>query len=239
MFLVLNYFQMYLGKVLIKQKFLYLIISLLLSVSLFGQTPQRHNLKNEVKELMYSNPNQAVKIAEHLLSIPSITVEEKAKVNLLIAKTYYAKGDFSAALKSLFEEKKYSNYLSVNEKVEVDVLKAAIFRKLSLYNESEAEINNCELLIKDILDENLSAEASSYVLIEKSKYYLLFDKVDEAIQLLEKTETKEKRKTSLEISIWQNITLAKLYLEKKDLQLAKKFKVITAFRTINSNKFIC
>lgn len=203
---------------------LYILIFGLLCISLSAQTPlKKHNLKKEVEDLMYSNPNQAIKIAQHLLSVPSIDDEEKAKVNFLIAKTYYAQGDFSAALKALFEERKYSNHLSNNEKVQVEVLKAAIFRKLSLYNESETEINNCELLINEISDTNLSKEANSFVLIEKAKYYLLTDKVDEAVQLLGKVEANATGNQNLEITIWKNITLAKVYLEKKDLKLAKEF----------------
>ena len=212
------------GKSLPKINSWYVLIFGFLCISLFAQTPlKKHNLKKEVEELMYSNPNQAIKIAQHLLSIPTIDEEEKAKVNFLIAKTYYAKGDFSSALKALFEEKKYSNHLTTTEKVEVEVLKAAIFRKLSLYNESETEINNCELLIKEISDKNLSNEANSYVLIEKAKYYLITDKVDEAVQLLGKISANQGIELNSEITIWQNITFAKVYLEKKDLKLAKQF----------------
>ena len=37
-------------------------------------------LTTEIVELISSNPNEAIKIAQHLLSKPSITNQEKAKV---------------------------------------------------------------------------------------------------------------------------------------------------------------
>jgi AraC-like DNA-binding protein len=211
-------------KSLLKLNSLYIIIFGFLCTSLFAQTPiNKHNLNKEVEELMYSNPNQAVKIANHLLSNPGITEEEKAKVNLLIAKTFYAKGDFSASLKSLFEENKYLDYLTVTEQVEVEVLKASIFRKLSLYKESEVEISDCQKLIHGISDENLTAEANSYLQIEKAKYYLLSDKLKEALEVLQKVKPDANGNLNHEISIWQNITLAKIYLEKKELQLSEDY----------------
>lgn len=201
---------------------LYILIFGFLCISVFAQTPlKKHNLKKEVEELMYSNPSQAIQIAQHLLSKPTNTDEDKAKVNLLLAKTFFAKGDLSASLKSLFEEKKYTKHLTATEKVEIELLKVNIFRKLSLYKEAESGIKDCELLIQKITDENLLAEANFNLIIEKAKQLLLFDKIDEAIQLLE--NKKVKGKSNLEVNIWKNITLGKLYFEKKNLKLSKEF----------------
>jgi len=201
---------------------LYIIILVFLFTSFFAQTSiNKHNLNKEVEDLMYFNPDQAVKIANHLLSNPGITEVEKAKVNLLIAKTFYVKGDFSASLKSLFDENKYFDYLTVTEQVEVEVLKASIFRNLSLYKESEVEISHCEKLIHGISDENLAAEANSYLQIEKAKYYFVSDNLKEALAVLQNVQPEINGKFNHEISIWQNIILAKIYLEKKELQLSE------------------
>lgn len=166
---------------------------------------------------MYSKPSQALKIAQHLLINPDISEEEKAKVNLLIAKTHFVKGDFSASLKVLFEEKKYNDYLTTKEKVEIEVFKAAIFRKLSLYKESEVEISDSELLLNNISEENLSLEAKMFVQIEKAKTYLQSDKLNEALQVLQKAEGNVNDNLNVETQVWLQITLGKIYLEKKDL----------------------
>ena len=69
-------------------------------------------MNQNVKELMNSNPEQAINITKLLLSKPSITDAEKAKINFLTAKIYKVKGDYSNSLQFLFEEKKYINYLT-------------------------------------------------------------------------------------------------------------------------------
>ena len=68
----------------------------------------QHYLSNDVESLINTNPDQALKIAQHLLSKTNITYAEKAKVNFFISKAYKVKGDYSSALNFLFEEKKYN-----------------------------------------------------------------------------------------------------------------------------------
>ena len=166
---------------------------------------------------MYSKPSQALKIAQHLLINPDISEQEKAKVNLLIAKTHFVKGDFSASLKVLFEEKKYENYLSAKEKVEIEVFKAAIFRKLSLYKESEVEISHSEILLDNISEDNLSLEAKMFVQIEKAKTYLQDNKLKEASEIFKKIEGNVNNNLNVETQIWYQITLGKIAIENKEL----------------------
>lgn len=168
---------------------------------------------------MYSNPNQAVKIAQHLLSIPAISEQEKAKANLLIAKAYLAKGDLNACLKSLFQEKQLQKYLTISEKAEVELLKSTVLRYLYLYKESETEIINCDLLIQNNSDD-ITSDANAFLLIEKAKHQMLLEKIDEAINVLESIKLDDKSKS--EVKLWKFITLGKLYLEKKNLKLSKE-----------------
>lgn len=207
-------------KGLLKWNSLYVLIFGFLCISLSAQTPlQKHNLNKEVEELMYSNPNQAVKIAQHLLSNPAITEEDKAKVNLLIAKAYLAKGDLSASLKSLFQENQEQKYLTVSETAEAELLKSTILRYLYLYKESEREIAHCDVLIKNN-SHNITSDASAFLLIEKAKHQMLLEKTDEAIKVLESIKLNEK--SNLEVKLWKSITLGKLYLEKRNLKLSKE-----------------
>jgi hypothetical protein len=52
-------------------------------------------LSNDIEHLLNSKPDQALKIAQHLLSKTNITNNEKAKINFLISKTYKVKGDYN------------------------------------------------------------------------------------------------------------------------------------------------
>lgn len=205
-------------KVLFNLKTLCILIFVLKCGFLIAQSPQKHNLVSEAEELMYSNPSQAVKIVQHLLSTPTISEEEKAKVNLLIAKAYLAKGDLSACLKSLFQEKNQQKYLTTSEKAEVELLKSSVLRYLCLYKESETEIINCDLLIKNNSNE-ITSDANAFLMVEKAKHLMLLEKIDEAIAVLENIELSEKSK--LEVKLWKSITLGKLYLEKKNFKLSK------------------
>ena len=205
-------------KGLLSLKTLCILIFVLQCGFLIAQTPQNHNLRKEVEELMYSNPSQAIKIVQHLLSTPNISEEEKAKVNLLIAKAYLAKGDLSACLKSLFQEKNQQKYLTTSEKAEVELLKSTILRYLYLYKESEKEIINCDLLIKNNSNE-ITSDTNAFLLIEKAKHLMLLEKIDEAIAVLENIKLNEKSKS--EVKLWKSITLGKLYLEKKNFKLSK------------------
>lgn len=206
-------------KRLLKWNSLYVLILGFLCFSIFAQTPlKKHDLNQEVEELMYSNPSQAIKIAQHLLNNPT-TSSEKAKVNLLIAKAYLAKGDLSLSLKYLFDEKLQQKYLTVPEKAEVELLKSTILRNLYLYKESETEIANCDLLIKSNTNA-ITSDASAFLLIEKAKHKMLLEKIDDAIKVLE--SIKLDQKSNSEVKLWKSITLGKLYLEKKNLKLSKE-----------------
>ncbi|SEQ03061.1 helix-turn-helix transcriptional regulator [Flavobacterium urocaniciphilum] len=204
----------------LKSKTIYTLIFGLISISSFAQNSiQKLNLDKEVEELMYSNPNQAIIIAQHLLNNPTTSDENKAKVNLLIAKAYLAKGDLSSSLKSLFEEKRLNQYLSISDKAEVELIKSTILRNLYLYKESESEIKNCDLLIQNNKG-NITSDATAFLLIEKAKHLMLLEKIDDAINVLEGIKLNANSKS--EVKLWKTITLGKLYLEKKNLKLSKE-----------------
>lgn len=197
---------------------LYVLILGFLCMPVFAQTPiKKHNLTKEVEELMYSYPTQAIKVAQHLLNNPTISPEEKAKVNLLVAKAYLAKGDLSASLKSLYEDKKQQNYLSISEKAEVELLKSTILRNLSLFKESKANITKIDLLIQN--NNSIDSDANAFLIIEKSRHLMMSEKLDEAAKVLENLHLSEKANT--EVKLWKSITLGRIYLEQKNLKLSK------------------
>ena len=85
--------------------FLYIIFFVLLSNAMHSQSLlNKQYLSNDIEHLLNSNPDQALKIAQHLLSKTNITNSEKSKINFLISKAYKVKGDYSSALNFLYEE---------------------------------------------------------------------------------------------------------------------------------------
>lgn len=211
--------KMSMVKKILNKEALYVLILGFLCMPVFAQTPiKKHNLSKEVEELMYSYPTQAIKVAQHLLNNPTISPKEKAKVNLLVAKAYLAKGDLSASLKSLYEEKKQQNYLTISEKAEVELIKSTILRNLSLFKESKPNIAHIDLLIKNNSN-SITSDANAFLIIEKSRHLMMLEKLDEAAKVLENLKLNEN--TYSEVKLWKSITLGRIYLEKKNLKLSK------------------
>ena len=183
----------------------------------------QHYLSNDIENLINSNPDQALKIAQHLLSKTNITISEKAKVNFLISKTYKIKGDYSSALNFLFEEKNYADYLSEKEKIAIEIEKVSLLRELSLDQQSKKILRNLEDKVSKIADKKLRVYSQISVSIEKSQFLLKEDQVDKGLELLLNCKPlSEVFKTNQELQLNYNLTLGQFYLEKKDLTKAKE-----------------
>lgn len=203
----------------------------------FSQAEIKESILNQnVKELMNSNPEQAINITKLLLSKPSITDAEKAKINFLTAKIYKIKGDYSNSLQFLFEEKKYANYLTDQEKLVIELEKIEVFRELSLDKEAKdllASIENNDIgTSKDV---TVFKKAS--ILLEKVKFFLNEQKYTEGISLL----TNELQKTNNlkdfpELALSYTITLGQLNLENRNFIESKKY-FEAALTTIKKDKY--
>ncbi|MFA7445203.1 MAG: helix-turn-helix domain-containing protein [Flavobacteriaceae bacterium] len=86
-------------------------------------------------EFVGANPDEAIKIGEHLLK-REVTESEKSQTLLLIAQGYYRKGAYDHALKILFEAGKNQN-LPWENQVKILLLKAELTRKLHLNEQAE------------------------------------------------------------------------------------------------------
>lgn len=183
----------------------------------------QHYLSNDVENLINSNPDQALKISQHLLSKTNITNAEKAKVNFLISKAYKVKGDYSSALNFLFEEKNYTDYLSETEKINIDIQKIILLRELSLDKQAKIILNNAENSIKNKLDQSENLSLKIALTIEKAQFLFKEDKIDESIKLLKNQElfSNDVLKNFEELRLYHNSILGKLYIEKRVFDKAK------------------
>jgi len=181
-------------------------------------------LSNDIEKLIYSNPEQALKIAQHLLSKTNVTNIEKAKINFLIAKAYRIKGDYSSALIFLYEEKNYSDYLSKKEKIIIEIEKISLLRELSLDQQARKILSELEGPISTITDKGLQDYFQTKVALETAQFLLKEDHIDEGLSLLlrKKYLVKDKNKVTQNSQIDYNIVLAYFYLQKKDLAKAEE-----------------
>ena len=195
----------------------------------------QHYLSNDIEKLIHSNPEQALKISQHLLSKTNITNEEKAEINFLIAKAYKIKGDYSSALNFLYEEKNYSEYLSNKEKINIEIEKISILRELSLDQQAKKILSELKSTISIISDKKLLEYLQVEVAIEESQFLLKEDHFEKGFNLIlrKKQFLNNKNKKIEDIQLNFNLVLGHFYLEKKDLIKAKEIfdKLI-----IDSNK---
>ncbi len=213
--------------------FLCIIFFVLFSNAMYSQSLlNKQYLSNDIEHLLNSNPDQALKIAQHLLSKTNITNDEKAKINFLISKTYKIKGDYSSALNFLYEEKNYDSYLSQQEKINIEIEKIKLLRELSLHNQAKMTLQSLEENFSSISNKVLKSYLKVVITLEKAQFLLNEVQIDKAISLLnyQIADSKKIFKKYQDLQLCYSITLAQLYLEKKDFNQAQNLfkEVITA-----------
>jgi hypothetical protein len=100
----------------INRYFHILLLFGLLHSTINAQTSNKYYLADDIENLIYSNPDQSLKIAQYLLSKTNTSDSNKSRINYLISKAYMVKGDYSSALNFLYEEKNYRDYLTEEQK---------------------------------------------------------------------------------------------------------------------------
>lgn len=213
----------YLSK--INKYFYFLLLFGLLNSNSNAQSFLNKNyLTDDIEKLLNSNPDQALKIAQYLLSKTNTSNNEKARVNFLISKAYIVKGDYSSALNFLYEEKNYEDYLSEEDKINIEIVKIGILRELTLDRQAKKILSNLESNFKNTTDAKLKLYLDSAVALEKAKFLLKEEKSKEGIELLEKQDSSsnETIKSAKELKLNYSLTLGQLFFKQNDLAKAKK-----------------
>jgi AraC-like DNA-binding protein len=204
--------------------FLFFMLFGLYSSALYSQSSlNKQYLSNDIEKLLNSKPDQALKIAQHLLSKTNITNNEKANINFLIAKTYKVKGDYSSALNFLYEEKSYEPYLSDEEKIAIELEKINLLRELSLDKQANEALLNLEENFSSISEERLKKYLKAAITLEKVKFLLNENQIEKGQILLDNQDIFSINvfKKNPELYLDYQIILAKLHVEKKEYNKAK------------------
>lgn len=212
--------------------FLYILFFVLFSNAINSQSLlNKQYLSNDIEHLLNSKPDQALKIAQHLLSKTNITNSEKSKINFLISKAYKVKGDYSSALNFLYEEKNYDSYLSQEDKINIEIEKIRLLRELSLDNQAKMTLQSLEENYASIANTGLTSYLKAAITLEEAQFLLNEGQIDTGISLLNKqvSDTKNSFRSYQDLQLYYSVTLAQFYLEKKDLSQAQNLfqEVIT------------
>jgi AraC-like DNA-binding protein len=203
------------------KKQFYFQILLVFKLTLFSNVIMAQNeskqsiLFSESKELIYSKPNEALKIGLHLLK-NSTSDKDKARINFLLANAYQVKGDYSNALTYLFEADKYASELTTKEVIEILIAKAEISRALYFVNQFNQYIKKAEEKAATLTDSKEKEYVEASIIMEKAVMKLHRRNYKEALSLI------EKQKTELtaypELDIWFSVTKGRIYSGLEDYE---------------------
>ena len=184
-------------------------------------TEQQHPIINASERLVNSDPNEAIKIALQLSKNENNSNSDKAKINCVLSKAYYVKGDYSSALKIAFETKEYENYLSDIEKLDIEIYKVRILRALSLDKESKKRIQ----LLEKRKGLKLNLYLQKIIALENAKFLVKEHQLEKGIQLLkgQLKNSKQIFNNFPELNLSYLIALGEFYLEKRDFITAKRY----------------
>ncbi len=123
-----------------------LFVSLLFTASVYSQ---EKDLTIKAEELIYSNPDEAIKIAKHILK-NSQESETKARINLILGKSYLVKGDYNQAALSIFDKANHLPEVNLATQTKDYLLKAALLRILYLDKQSQNYLFMAQELVSQL-----------------------------------------------------------------------------------------
>jgi len=180
---------------------------------------KQESLFNESLELQYSKPDDALKVGFHLLKT-STSNYDKAKINLLLAKIYRFKGDYSNSLNYLFEADKDKAGLPSDLLVDIATNKAAILRRLFIDDQSNKYIKEAGKEVFNLKGKKEFSHAEWLVILEKTLMYVDRQNYAAALKLVENQDVEKKYPG---LSLWFKITQGKLYLGLGEFDKAQSY----------------
>lgn len=144
---------------------------------------KREALFAESKDLVYSKPDDALKIALHLLK-GNISEIERTRINFLISEIYKVKGDHNNVLNYLYLADENASGILPIDRIQILIGKSIVLRTLYLDKQAKTylEIAKEEILqvkdqkVKDFLHTSITLEQIA-LLLERQNYKEAFDKL--------------------------------------------------------------
>ena len=193
--------------------------------TIVGQTLNvpENSILNASKKLIFSNPNEAIKIAIQLSKNENNSSFEIAEINYILSKAYLIKGDYNSSLKTLFASKSSEAHLSDIEKNDILIRKIKILRELSLDKESKkllAIADKDSDLIADLNQKQLIKKA---ILIEKANFLFKEHQFAKGIQLLLNQDKLDKEVDNSDLDLSVKVLMGDFYLKQKDFDSAENY----------------
>lgn len=172
----------------------------------FAQSNPKLSLLEKAYEIVYSNPDEAIKIGEHLLK-NNHTNAEKTVANFLIAQGYVTKGNYSRALQYVFEAGNDDQSVADSTKISIKLLKSELLSRLYLDSQAKRYNNDAEELVGVLKSRADRENMQAKVLLTQLQYKI--DRQDNvtALQLLRSNEKTIKKALAVNFSLEQSFDL--------------------------------
>lgn len=170
----------------------YSIAALFVGAIAFSQeNAEEKLLLVKANELVYSNPDETIKIANHLLK-KNVSQEDVAFLNVLLSNSYKTKGDYQKSVSYIFEASENPKVINDSLAVEIAFIKADLSRKLHLYKQMEDYLSEIGFAVQGF--ENTDYVHSAEIRINLERIY---DRIErgqypEAMKLLNIAEANNK-----------------------------------------------
>lgn len=148
------------------------------------QNTQTNGLLKKAEELVSNNPQQAIKIGEHLLT-NAIKDNEKASANFLIAESYLAMGNYKDALSFGFLAKSDEN---TEIRLKSDILISGILRQLKLGRQADFYLAEAEKLASKTSGD-FRHLANGKILYEKAMAQISIRNSAKALEFLQRSQS--------------------------------------------------
>lgn len=150
--------------------FLLILINLILFLCVGELRAQdftkRESLFKESKDLVYSKPDDALKIAQHLLN-GNISEVERTRIHFLIAEIYKVKGDYNNVLNYLYlADENVSGILPI-DRIQILIGKSIVLRTLYLDKQAKKYLEVAKEEISEVKDQNVKDFLHTSITLEQ------------------------------------------------------------------------
>lgn len=155
------------------------------SALLFSQEGREQDiLIKKAQELVFSNPDESVKIANHLLK-KELSDNELSAINVLMAKSYIVKGDYTKAVERIFEADAKSSNAGNPLKFDILLVKAEIAGTLHLDKQLKHYTRAIKTMIGKCDTGDVKKGMELKFALERAKVRLVRQNYAEAIKLID------------------------------------------------------
>jgi len=132
----------------------------------FAQASNRDEIFLKAKELLGNNPDETIKVGQHLVSLEDNHSKISA-VKRLVSEAYLVKGDYHNALVYAFEAGYDFERLAIEDKIEVLLLKSSILFDLSLDAQANTYLKQAEDYVGMVENSSLKDDFENNLLLHE------------------------------------------------------------------------